>query len=74
MDWSGGNGFRYAFDAGGHSMGSSLAIQHFAIRRGNLVTKVEPLKNSFNDGDYRGWSTTGAWDASDHYMTRPHCV
>jgi hypothetical protein len=55
-------------------MGSGLAVEHFAIRRGDLVTKVEPFKDNFNDGDYTGWSTSGTWDATNHYMTRTHCV
>jgi hypothetical protein len=40
----------------------------------NLLTKVEPFKDSFNDVDYTGWSTSGTWNASNHYMRRPHCV
>ncbi len=36
----------------------------------NLVTKVEPFKDDFNDGDYTGWTvSTGTWDASNHYLT-----
>jgi YD repeat-containing protein len=36
----------------------------------NLLRKVEPFEDNFNDGDYTGWSTSGTWDASNHYMTR----
>ncbi len=36
----------------------------------NLVTKVEPFKDDFNDGDYTGWTvSSGTWDASNHYLT-----
>jgi RHS repeat-associated protein len=34
------------------------------------VTKIEPFKDDFNDGNYTGWSvSSGAWDASNHYLT-----
>ena len=37
----------------------------------NLVTKVEPFKDDFNDGDYTGWTAyLSTWDASNHYLTR----
>jgi YD repeat-containing protein len=36
----------------------------------NLLTKVEPFKDNFNDGDYTGWTvSSGTWDASNHYLT-----
>ena len=37
----------------------------------NLVTKVEPFKDDFNDGNFDGWSAwSSTWDASNHYLTR----
>jgi len=36
----------------------------------NLLTKVEPFRDNFNDGDYTGWTvSSGTWDASNHYLT-----
>jgi len=35
------------------------------------VTKVEPFRDDFNDGNYTGWSAwSSTWDASNHYLTR----
>jgi RHS repeat-associated protein len=37
----------------------------------NLLTKVEPFKDDFNDGDYSGWTNGGGtWDASSHYLSK----
>ena len=38
----------------------------------NLVTKVEPFKDNFNDGSLAGWTQYPAstWDASNHYLTK----
>ena len=36
----------------------------------NLVTKVTPFVDDFNDGDYDGWSANETyWDASNGYVT-----
>ena len=33
----------------------------------NLLTKVMPFEDDFNDGDGTGWSTWGTWDFTDGY-------
>ena len=36
----------------------------------NLLTKVEPFNDNFNDDDYAGWTMAGSWAASDHVLTK----
>ncbi len=36
----------------------------------NLVTKVTPFFDDFDDGDYNGWSTYYQWDASNGYLSK----
>ncbi|GMV95138.1 MAG: hypothetical protein AMXMBFR82_49160 [Candidatus Hydrogenedentota bacterium] len=35
----------------------------------NLLTKVEPFEDDFNDGNYTGWSAwSGTWSAASNYL------
>ncbi|GMV95134.1 MAG: hypothetical protein AMXMBFR82_49120 [Candidatus Hydrogenedentota bacterium] len=35
----------------------------------NLLTKVEPFEDDFNDGNYTGWSAwSGTWSAANNYL------
>jgi len=36
----------------------------------NLITKVEPFFDDFNDTDYAGWSSSSSWSVSNGYMER----
>ena len=36
----------------------------------NLLTKVEPFNDDFNDDDYAGWTTAGSWAVNDHVLTK----
>ena len=35
----------------------------------NMLTKVEPFEDDFNDGNYTGWSVwSGTWSAANNYL------
>jgi RHS repeat-associated protein len=37
----------------------------------NLLTKVEPFEDDFNDGNYTGWSVwSGTWSAANNYVRK----
>jgi RHS repeat-associated protein len=41
----------------------------------NLLTKVEPFEDDFNDGNYTGWTvTSGSWTAANNYMEATHAT
>jgi len=50
--------------------GKGRTVTSYLMAGDNLVTKVEPFKDDFNDGNYTGWTVySGTWDALNHYLT-----
>lgn len=39
-------------------------------KAGNILTKVEPFVDDFEDGDLAGWSGTSGWSAANQYLER----
>jgi YD repeat-containing protein len=41
----------------------------------NMLTKVEPFEDDFNDSNYTGWTvTSGTWTATSNYLEATHAT
>lgn len=69
--WDYGYDGRYRLTSASRKSASGNIAANFAYvydNADNLLTKVEPFAENFDDGNYSGWSTSGTLSAADGYI------